>query len=237
MTEVPVRPASTVVLLRDGSDGLELLFVRRNRALAFAGGFWVFPGGAVDDEDRARGRGDDDAAAKFAAAREAQEEAGLRPDPEAMVLISHWTTPAAEKKRFSTWIYAGAIDAEAEVEIDGEEIHDHQWLEVHAALAAHRAGDLPMLPPTYITLCALARYRSADEALAGERGTPCPRVLPLLVPSDDGGSFVTVYPGDVAYANGDVARPGPRHRAFLEHGSWRYLYEDCCGAAPLYPQD
>ena len=237
MSEVPVRPASTVVLLRDGSDGLELLLVRRNRALAFAGGFWVFPGGAVDDEDRARGHGDDEVAAKVAAAREAQEEAGLSPDPDSMVLISHWTTPAAEKKRFSTWIYAGRIDADAEVEIDGGEIHDFQWIEVAAALAAHRAGNLPMLPPTYITLCALARYGSADEALAGERETPCPRVLPLLVPGDDGAGFVTVYPGDVAYGNGDVAQPGPRHRAFLEGGAWRYLYEDCCGAAPLYPQD
>ena len=36
--EIPVRPASTVVLLRDGDSGLETLMLKRNKALIFAGG-------------------------------------------------------------------------------------------------------------------------------------------------------------------------------------------------------
>ncbi len=226
-----------MALLRDGDTGPELLMVRRNKALAFAGGFWVFPGGALDDEDIARGKGDDDAAARFAASREAEEEAGLSPDPESMVLVSHWTTPVAEKKRFSTWIYAGSIAADAEVQIDGSEIHDYQWISPAEALAANQAGELPMMPPTYFTLCALARYASAAEALAGERETPCPRVLPLLIPGKAKGDFTTLYPGDVAYDSGEVGQPGPRHRAFLDRGGWQYLYDDACGVPPLYPQD
>jgi len=49
---VPVRPASTVVLLRDGIDGLEVFLVRRHDAVAFMGGAHVFPGGRVEASDR-----------------------------------------------------------------------------------------------------------------------------------------------------------------------------------------
>ncbi|WP_439108058.1 NUDIX hydrolase [Congregibacter sp.] len=233
---VPIRPASTVVLLRDGEEGLELLMVRRNRALAFAGGFWVFPGGAVDDADRAQCGDDPDEAARYAAAREAEEEAGVSPDPAAMVLISHWTTPVGERKRFSTWIFAGEVAADAEVVIDGSEIHEYQWIGVTRALDLHRAGELPMMPPTYITLCAMARYETASDALAGERETPCPRVLPLLVPVEGEGKFATLYPGDVGYENGDMDADGPKHRAFLSNGSWQYQYQGV-SEPPLYPQD
>jgi len=49
------RPAATVVLLRDGRDGLEAYLQRRPARMGFAGGLWVFPGGRVDgvDEDPA----------------------------------------------------------------------------------------------------------------------------------------------------------------------------------------
>ena len=80
---VAIRPASTVVLLRDGQEGLETLLLKRNKALAFAGGFWVFPGGSLDPEDMAAGEGNEEAAARFAAAREAMEECGQRPRPAA----------------------------------------------------------------------------------------------------------------------------------------------------------
>jgi 8-oxo-dGTP pyrophosphatase MutT (NUDIX family) len=46
------RPASTVLILRDGSDGIEVYLQRRPRRMHFAGGLWVFPGGRVDDVDR-----------------------------------------------------------------------------------------------------------------------------------------------------------------------------------------
>ena len=42
------RPATTVVLLRDGGHGLEVLLMQRPRTMAFAPGMHVFPGGRVD---------------------------------------------------------------------------------------------------------------------------------------------------------------------------------------------
>lgn len=54
--EVPARPAATqpaatIVLLRDGDPGLEVLLMRRHRASGFVPGAWVFPGGRVDPAD------------------------------------------------------------------------------------------------------------------------------------------------------------------------------------------
>ncbi len=94
MTEVPVRPASTVMLVRDAPDGLEVFTLRRVREMAFAGGMTAFPGGGVDPTDADpdvpwigpkpawwAGRwaiGEDDARARVVAAvRELFEETGI----------------------------------------------------------------------------------------------------------------------------------------------------------------
>ncbi len=81
------RPAATVVLVRPGPDGLEVLLTRRPDTMAFAAGLHVFPGGRVDAADadsrlvaRARGPRDDPAflvAHRIAAIRETWEEVGL----------------------------------------------------------------------------------------------------------------------------------------------------------------
>ncbi len=45
------RTAATVLILRDASDGPEVLMVRRSPNASFMPGAYVFPGGAVDDGD------------------------------------------------------------------------------------------------------------------------------------------------------------------------------------------
>ena len=47
---VPVD-AATVLLLRDGADGLEVAMLERHLESDFAGGAWVFPGGRVERSD------------------------------------------------------------------------------------------------------------------------------------------------------------------------------------------
>ncbi len=48
---VPPAAAATVVVLRDGAGGPEVLLVQRHRATAFMGGAFVFPGGRVEAAD------------------------------------------------------------------------------------------------------------------------------------------------------------------------------------------
>lgn len=47
----PLRPAATVLLLRDGPGGLEVLMTRRSMTASFAPGAYVFPGGGIDAAD------------------------------------------------------------------------------------------------------------------------------------------------------------------------------------------
>jgi 8-oxo-dGTP pyrophosphatase MutT (NUDIX family) len=49
------RPASTVLTVRDGENGYEILMLRRSESSTFMGGAYVFPGGAVDEEDGTNG--------------------------------------------------------------------------------------------------------------------------------------------------------------------------------------
>ena len=77
---VPVRLAATLMLVRDGAEGLEVFMVARHRAIEFASGALVFPGGSVDpgDEALAEGRYEPrEAALRVAAVRETFEECGV----------------------------------------------------------------------------------------------------------------------------------------------------------------
>ena len=49
----PVRPAATVLLIRDTPQGIEVLMTRRSMTASFAPGAYVFPGGGVDALDAA----------------------------------------------------------------------------------------------------------------------------------------------------------------------------------------
>jgi 8-oxo-dGTP pyrophosphatase MutT (NUDIX family) len=81
-------PAATLVVWRDGPDGPQILVVERSAKMAFAAGAIVFPGGRIDEADRALARslGHPDEAAKITAIRETIEEsavvAGLESEPD-----------------------------------------------------------------------------------------------------------------------------------------------------------
>lgn len=88
-------PAATLVLFRErGGKPPELLMVERAKAMVFAGGAWVFPGGRVDPADHALaldiGGAPVDTAGRIAAIRETLEEVGLPigivPTPDAATL-------------------------------------------------------------------------------------------------------------------------------------------------------
>lgn len=78
-------PAATVIVFRRSADGgaPEILMITRHRAMTFAGGMAVFPGGRVDAADgdlAATLAGDlevEEAAHRIAAVRETLEETGL----------------------------------------------------------------------------------------------------------------------------------------------------------------
>lgn len=47
----PIRPAATIIIVRDGEHGIEVFMLRRTSRAAFAAGMYVFPGGRVEGDD------------------------------------------------------------------------------------------------------------------------------------------------------------------------------------------
>jgi 8-oxo-dGTP pyrophosphatase MutT (NUDIX family) len=129
----PPIPAATLVLFREGDGAPELLMVERSKAMVFAGGALVFPGGRIDPGDHALALtfpGEpDDIAARIAAIRETVEEVG----------VPIGLTPVPDDETLSTlraMLHAGTSFGEAlnnaGLMLDPALIPFARWLPAHA---------------------------------------------------------------------------------------------------------
>jgi len=131
IVDTPPRDAATVLVLRQGHEGLEVLMLKRHSDSKDLGGVFVFPGGKRDEADSTPealatlqqdlGRlhaqlGEPElqpehAASLFVAAlREAQEECGLQIQASDLQAWSRWITPrmpSLMSKRFDTRFFLG----------------------------------------------------------------------------------------------------------------------------------
>ena len=187
----PARPAASVIVLREGPRGPEVLLVQRNPAQRFMGGAWVFPGGAVHDEDGEPAE---------AGRRELAEEAGLElADTKGFVPFSRWITPEEAKIRFDTCFYITEAPPGAEAKCDGRECVDLRWLRPADALEAYDRGQLSLVFPTIKHLEELAGFRSVSEAVEIARNRKIEPVMPRIVVEEE--SPTIVLPGEAGYAD------------------------------------
>ena len=219
-----IIPAATVILLRDGADGVETLVLLRNSKLAFAGGMWVFPGGRVDPGDRVPGETTDPVegvirAARNAAVRESAEEAGLAVVPDSLTVYAHWSPPKIAPKRFATWFFVAPAPA-GDVIVDGGEIHEHAWVRPADGLARRDAGEIELAPPTWVTLHDLAQFATVDDALEEIRRRE-PEFFETRITTVDE-AIVAMWHGDAGYESGDADATGGRHRLVMADAGWRY---------------
>jgi 8-oxo-dGTP pyrophosphatase MutT (NUDIX family) len=221
---IPAIPAATVVLLRDGPDGLETLMLRRDARVDF-GGAWVFPGGRIDPADYPDGVVSDEpdalaAAARTAAVREALEESALVVDPDSLVWFSHWTPDRASgaPRRYATWFFVAAAPT-GQVVVDDSEIRDHLWIRPTDALERFERGEIALIPPTFVTLHTLAEWDSITHAYEVSRGRDPLIFLSRVVRNERGAA--SLWGGDSAYDDGDLDRPGPRRRLLMYETGWQ----------------
>jgi 8-oxo-dGTP pyrophosphatase MutT (NUDIX family) len=205
---VEARSASTVVILRDGVDGLEVYVHRRHRHMQFAAGFVAFPGGGVDPGDvdvplpreaewMRRLDVDDPAAVRgllAAAVRELAEETGLVVKPEDLLPWAHWITPTFEPRRYDTWFFLlplpdGAILSDVSGETDGVD-----WVRPGDELARADAGESMLMRPTRAVLTELAGRGSVSAAVAATTGRQIVTVLPAW--EVDGDDVVMITEGE-----------------------------------------
>lgn len=217
-------PAATVILLRDGGEGFEVLMVQRNARGVF-GSMVVFPGGRVDECDVRNGHSAaDDESHRMAGLRELAEEAGILlteagaiPAPPLkgphfhewvessghrlatrdLTLVSRWVTPEISPRRFDTRFYIVITEDAPDVVIDDEELIDHLWIEPSEALDRHRGGELHMILPTLAHLRWLSRRSSSSDAISSARGADGRTLIRPEIRED--GSLVPVHlPAEVS---------------------------------------
>ncbi len=218
-TDEPAIPAATVVLLRDGSDGVEVLMLRKNARIDF-GGMWVFPGGKIDPDDY-RGGDDLEAAARCAASRESEEEAGISPASDQFVWFAHWTPPASTARRYATWFFAAQAEIDEPIQIDGGEIEEHAWINPAKALEKHGQGKIDLAPPTWVTLYELSRYQPTTAVLE-HLASREPKVYETHVAERSDGVRVAMWHGDAGYESWDPDLDGDRHRLVMARGGFTF---------------
>jgi 8-oxo-dGTP pyrophosphatase MutT (NUDIX family) len=182
------RQSASLILVRDGDPGVELLLVRRNPKQRFMGGFWVFPGGAVEAGESHRAT----------AVRELAEEAGVTGvDPQALVPYSRWITPEAIQVRFDTRFFVARAPADAQPRADGEECVDLRWSTAAAAVEAYAAGELALVFPTLKLLEGLSAFASVGGLLEHAATLDVQPILPRVVHGGD--EPRVLLPGEPGY--------------------------------------
>ena len=193
------RPAATVMLVRDGDAGFEVLMLKRNLNSDFVGGAYVFPGGGVDELDASPGvevlveglmargangeyvRFDDPAVhERFATHRRAVNgserrfldivaEEGLRLDLTALEYYAHWVTPVGPPRRYDTRFFVALAPRYQVAAHDAGETIADEWVRPSDALERHHAGELEMIFPTIRNLEAIADLPHAAAVLEHAR--------------------------------------------------------------------
>lgn len=219
----PLIHAATVVLLRDSDteNEIELLMLQKNTGISF-GGMWVFPGGKIDQADYQEGS-ELEAAAKVAAARETEEETGLKVNQNDFVPFAHWTPPPGAPKRFATWFFAIQTQLTEDILVDGGEILSHRWISPAKALNHHKLGEIQLAPPTWLTLHKLSAHRKSADAIQ-QLNTQSPRIYETRIASDTAGVHIAMWEGDAGYESWDANKSGDRHRLLLKKDG--YIFED-----------
>ncbi|WP_245579743.1 NUDIX hydrolase [Brevibacterium album] len=196
--QVPVRPATSVIMLREGRGGdpLEVFVQHRVKTMDFAAGVVVFPGGRVDPEDsesaltlpldpaaeaahtRAWERTDAAEAGGArtllaCAVREVEEETGQRIAPAALSPWANLVTPPGRSKRFDTYFYVTGGAELSALTHRTTEATNSEWLSVRGLLEGERAERYRLMRPTLALLTeleALGGLASVmDLATGGER--------------------------------------------------------------------
>ncbi len=127
-------PAVACVLWRPAPGGREIYLARRALGRTFLGGFWGFPGGAVEPSDPT---------ATSACAREVAEELGVTLPDEAGAyrLIGRFATPAVSPVRYDCLYFL--VEAPLGCEPDpsaSPELERGEWITPVAALDRIRRG-------------------------------------------------------------------------------------------------
>jgi hypothetical protein len=100
---------------------------------------------------------------------------------------AHWVTPEAFKPRFDTRFFVAFVPEDQECSPDKRETTHGTWVSPEQGLAANLKGEIPLSPPTLVTLHELLQHETLSDLReeVGRRGWGEPR-LPRVIPVEKG---------------------------------------------------
>lgn len=129
---------------------------------------------------------------------------------------ARWITPAGMKRRYDTRFFLASPPPAQTCSPDGREVVDGVWLTPEDALARNVSGEVPLSPPTVVTLQELLASQDARALLAECRPWGAP-LLPRFFPLSGGG--VILEPWDPDWAAVDPSfEPESLRKALLRAG-------------------
>ena len=234
--DTPPRDAATVILLREGDAGMEVLLLKRHTDSKDLGGAFVFPGGKRDEADgspTALAALQTDAASLLAqlgepeltpahaaslfvaALREAQEECGLKIQATDLQAWSRWITPrmpSLMSKRFDTRFFLARAPMAQTAVHDNHETTEILWATPRNALIQYWHGEIVLAPPQIMSLSHLCLFKSVAHVMKEAAQRKPTAIMPE--PFDQDGMRVICYPGDPRHPVPQRAMPGPTRLQF-----------------------
>lgn len=140
--------------------------------------------------------------------RQVVEGEGLRLALGALIAYAHWVTPSigpqpatasgrpepVEGRRFDTRFFVTRMPMNQTPAHDEVESTHGAWIAAPDAIRSSERGEIILPPPTWTTLCEIARFRSVDEILRSTRSRRIQPREPKL--RHQGDVKVLVVPGD-----------------------------------------
>ncbi len=116
---------------------------------------------------------------------------------------SHWITPVRMKRRYDTLFWLACMPSDQHCRPDQRETTHGLWVNPEEGLNCNLSGEVPLSPPTLVTLQQLIAFDSLADLKAEMHqrkwGKPIfPRMIPL-----DGGAML-IEPWDAAYDQPDI---------------------------------
>ena len=148
-----------------------------------------------------------------------------------LIRWSHWVTPQAMKPRFDTRFYIAPMPSGQECRPDAREMTHGIWISPEGALSGNLRADIPLSPPTLVTLQELLPYGDLNNLETDARGKPWGEArLPRFIPLEKGA--VILEPWDPMINQAVEIDPGrlethvlaagrPFSRLWFDKGIWK----------------
>lgn len=97
-----------------------------------------------------------------------------------------WLTPVFEPKRYRTWFFVALLPEGQRTRDVSTESSEVVWLPAAAAADQADAGELAMLPPTYLTCLEIGEHGSVEAVFAAAHGRTVEMFMPTVEPLGEG---------------------------------------------------